>query len=897
MRLGINGGWRLRGAVSKSILTATAGLAALTAFEAQAQTTSAAPAADMITEVVVTARRREERLQEVPVAVTAFDGSQLERQGIRQLADIQNQTPSLSANTGGIGSRAYGSYTLRGLSQGFGGAVSVLTYLSEVNTLLPNVGASLFDVSSVQVLKGPQGTLFGKSATGGAIVVTPTHPELNEWGGRASATIGNLGRQDFSAALNIPLVDDQLAARIAYSRQRRDGYTRMINVPGGKLDAQDMQSARASIEWRPFGGKLTTYGMVQYDEWDQSPPGHVLVGYNPLHQVVDTALFTPEFALGPGTSAILNFLSCPASAALGYFSSTAACVSQTTATLASYRPIVLAEVARTARGGDELRRSNVGVDTPFIDRGEQTTFVNISTFDVGDLGFTTLQLKNIFSYQTARAVSAFDLDGVPVNFIDSAGGQLGTQSAASGSIQQTRNRILRSDVNLGPDIKRYTNEFQVSGSVRDDLIVWLAGYYYEKAPIERHTAGTSNFSRLPDFALVFGLAGPAIDPAIPPTTPGGFTAFTNFKLGGSDKEEAVFGQATVDLSALLEGLHFTAGYRDTKNRSRVLEQTAVLDPATGRVSPGVVLPAKVSRSSGEGYTLALDWKVNDDLLLYATHRKGYKPGGSNNVVGCGTTAPNCNPSYSPETVKDIEVGVKYDFTYGDWSGRINVAAYDQDYTDLLTTINQNSVPFVANAGSATLRGIEVETYIAPTRSLLFTGSYSYNDNYYNDFVTGDPTGVLLGTSACLPGFTATQCFIDAADAPFGAPKHKGAVSARYQLPLEESVGTVFATVEASYQSRKFFGGTLYTSEARSVFEPLVGAATYKDWISQKAHTLINLRADWENIYGTGASLSAYVRNVTDKTYAVGGLPLVTAGFITKVFGEPRTYGVILSYEF
>jgi len=349
----------------------------------------------------------------------------------------------------------------------------------------------------------------------------------------------------------------------------------------------------------------------------------------------------------------------------------------------------------------------------------------------------------------------------------------------------------------------------------------------------------------------------------------------------------------------VDGLHFTAGYRDTRNRSYVVEQQAVVNPATGRVepAPGPSLAPKDTRSDGTGYTFALDWKVNDNLLLYATHRKGYKPGGSNNVVGCGTTAPNCNPSYSPETVKDIEVGVKYDFTYGDWSGRINVAAYDQDYTDLLTTINQNSVPFVANAGSATLRGIEVETYIAPTRSLLFTGSYSYNDNYYNDFVTSDPTGVLLGTSACLPGFTATQCFIDAADAPFGAPKHKGAVSARYQLPLEESVGTVFATVEASYQSRKFFGGTLYTSEARSVFEPLVGAATYKDWISQKAHTLINLRADWENIYGTGASLSAYVRNVTDKTYAVGGLPLVTAGFITKVFGEPRTYGVILSYEF
>jgi len=213
---------------------------------------AAAAAASSNGEIVVTARRREENLQDVPISVTAFSGEQLERKQITQAADLVQSTPSLQVQPA-TSQRQSGSVTIRGQGQAYTGVLpSVITYLADV-PIDPNGGAafSTLDLASAQVLRGPQGTLFGRNTTGGAVLFVPKAP-TDEFGGNISASVGNYGLFDIRGALNIP-VTDTLAIRIAGQSVKRSGFTKNL-FNGRALDDQDFYAARAYVRWEPFDG-------------------------------------------------------------------------------------------------------------------------------------------------------------------------------------------------------------------------------------------------------------------------------------------------------------------------------------------------------------------------------------------------------------------------------------------------------------------------------------------------------------------------------------------------------------------------------------------------------------------------------------------------------------------
>ena len=234
-----------------SMLAAPFGAAAneVPAAPADAAAETAAPTDG---EIVVTARRREENLQDVPIAVTAFSGEQLEHKQITQAADLVQSTPSLQVQPA-TSQRQSGSVTIRGQGQAYTGVLpSVITYLADV-PLDPNGGAafSTLDLQSAQVLRGPQGTLFGRNTTGGAVLFVPKAP-TDEFGGNVSASVGNYGLFDIRGALNIP-VTDTLAVRVAGQSVKRSGFT--DNIFNGKaLDDQDFYALRAFIRWEPVDG-------------------------------------------------------------------------------------------------------------------------------------------------------------------------------------------------------------------------------------------------------------------------------------------------------------------------------------------------------------------------------------------------------------------------------------------------------------------------------------------------------------------------------------------------------------------------------------------------------------------------------------------------------------------
>jgi iron complex outermembrane recepter protein len=228
---------------SLSLLLATASVAVLTGAQSSFAQTSDQPAASSgngIEEVIVTARRREEKAQTVPIALTSLTPERLQKQDIRDNLSLLADVPGLNGSTGaslGV------SYTfLRGVQ-------GVVSYFDEIPTAVTGVNQSyFFDVSSVQVLKGPQGTLFGLSNDAGAILYEPTKP-TNTYEGYVSATLGNYDRGTFEAVVNLP-VNDKLSLRFGGQFNHQDGYIHVIDNNIDLLD-QNYWSLRGQADFRP----------------------------------------------------------------------------------------------------------------------------------------------------------------------------------------------------------------------------------------------------------------------------------------------------------------------------------------------------------------------------------------------------------------------------------------------------------------------------------------------------------------------------------------------------------------------------------------------------------------------------------------------------------------------
>jgi len=199
-------------------------------------------------DIVVTARRRDENLARVPIAVSVISGDQLEQRSIRTDSDLQISTPGLTIRqTQGNNSL---TYSLRGQSADtFSGSPSaVVTYFNEV-PLTVSGASTFYDLASVQVLKGPQGTLFGRNATGGAVLYSSARP-TNELEAALKGRIGNLDLREVEGMLNVPLVDEQVLLRGAFNVQRRDGYIHNL-YDDSWLGRTKRDSGRISLTLKP----------------------------------------------------------------------------------------------------------------------------------------------------------------------------------------------------------------------------------------------------------------------------------------------------------------------------------------------------------------------------------------------------------------------------------------------------------------------------------------------------------------------------------------------------------------------------------------------------------------------------------------------------------------------
>lgn len=323
--------------------------------------TPSANETDGFADIVVTARRRAENLQDVPLAVTAFTAEKLADARIADRTDLANFTPSLITITGGY-PKEFAFFALRGQGPAFGSTPGVLNYFAEVTNPISIDGrtGTYFDLANVQVLAGPQGTLFGKNATGGNILFEPQRP-TDRFEGYVQGEIGNLKDRRIEGAINLPIAGDKVMLRVAGELGRRDGYTKDVgpNFVGRDYDNLDYESFRASLTIRPADG-VELYTVGRYFGSRSNGPGTVLKQY-------DTS-FAP-FGIP---------------------------------VVAVYPGLVTAVAEQNARGN---RR--VAYDVDQFSRTRYWQVINHASVELTD----TLKLKNIISYSEMNYRYAYDYDG------------------------------------------------------------------------------------------------------------------------------------------------------------------------------------------------------------------------------------------------------------------------------------------------------------------------------------------------------------------------------------------------------------------------------------------------------------------------------------------------------
>lgn len=329
---------------------------------------------DISDAIIVTARRRAERLDDVPISIQAFDSESLRNQSIERVADLERVVPTLRlAPTSSRRNNV--SVELRGI----GGVETAATqdiatafYLNEVIQARPvGLNQALFDVDSVQVLLGPQGTLFGRNATAGAILVTTRRP-TDELGGEIGVTIGNYDRFDVSGIFNLP-VTEGFALRFAGQSLSRDGYTRNI-VTGDDLDDEQVASIRISSLINP-SDSFENLTVFDYYDSESNGTGASLSAIRPC-------------PAPPGTPGV----SFPVATCIPAFAG----------------PLADELAAQNARGPRE-----VAYNWPSGETSTAWGVANTSTLRLSD----NLVLKNIFGYREIELESFQDHDATPLNIL------------------------------------------------------------------------------------------------------------------------------------------------------------------------------------------------------------------------------------------------------------------------------------------------------------------------------------------------------------------------------------------------------------------------------------------------------------------------------------------------
>jgi iron complex outermembrane receptor protein len=796
------------------LLAGSALLASLPLAPAARAQSADEPTASEVGDIIVTARRVEERLQDVPISIAVYNQAQLDSRNVANINDVAAFTPSLSANPR-FGTENT-SFSIRGFTQDTFTSASVAVYFAEAaalrgsNAQTTGEGAgpgAFFDLENIQVLKGPQGTLFGRNTTGGAILLVPKRPEP-EFGGYVMGSYGNYDMTRLQAVLNIPVGEGGL--RLGVDRMKRDGYQRNIGAGPSRLADTDYIAARLSF-LAPLTDSLENYTVFTFSRSETA---------GTLARVTD-------------------------------------CLS--TAVLSNIRAGQLScdQVARLNATGDFYAVESATPDP--LSYARQWQAINTTTWDASD----NLRIKNIVSY--GELVNRMRADAQGASWVIRADDPVAGTNGTNGNFTGTRLGFALVNPAHGVDNNAqatFTEELQLQGDLLQGRLKWILGGYYERS--FNLGAPTGSFT-----TIFTACSDTLISTCVSPYRATGSITSSVREL--TLETLGVFSQATYEFT---DALSLTGGIRYTEDRSSSIDRnfTYRLTPALSTTCSSVdtTLPnctgLTKAKSSAPTWLINLSYKPGDDALLYAKYARGYRQG----LVNPRALFPY--KSFGPEKLDSYEVGGKLSWR-GSAPGFLNFAGFYNNFDDqqfVVTWADNTGRTFsgIVNTAKSEGYGVELDAGIELFDRLQLTGAVTYLHTELKDVFT-PPQGP--------PGFPNPVPTAGNGDPSPIAPKWKAAVSARYTLPLPEDLGKV--SLAAQWQ---------YTDSYLSTTRQTSGVDSFDT---------LNLNLDWKEVGGQPIDLGLFVNNVTQAKYYVFVNDLLTRGFLSKVTGQPRMYGVQLKMRF
>jgi iron complex outermembrane recepter protein len=897
---------------------AIAGLAVGTGG-AFAQTAPPTPAAASDTgalqEVVVTAERRSENVQAVPIAITAFTADTLQQRNLTSVEDLGNITPGVNLDAGSpfSGDRSVLSASIRGVGQddfAFNLNPAVGVYLDGIY-LARTIGANqdLLDVDRVEILKGPQGTLFGANTEGGAISII-THTPGDEEKFTAQVTTGSLNRRDFGFTADLPIIKDTLLSSITVSSQDREGYQKVIPYPPDSpqgetpfvVDPQDAYP-KAGYETGDAYGGYNVQTMRGKLLWLASDKDSVTLTADLNHQAQEalpyTILETYQGNLTTSTfSTLYNTCISSNAATINTNVQNASAVgpgiyafpvgSAANAGFAGLCAEPRAQVPGLSTGGAALlgagyvggppgpfNAANVAAGLPYLGSNSprlydypganqtgdiDTTYANGPDFANNDyFGFSIteqhafnddLSFKSISGYRQITWSIGTDLDGTPE------------------TLQEVTDHQHQWQI---------SQEFQLNGKAFNDALNYVTGlYYFEEAGFVH--------DYVPFEALLY---------------------VYDIQNNANNKNAAFFMHGDYKLN---DQLSFTAGGRFTRVIEEFIGGQGDLNcfPYGSALCDIVLGPSGYAYPLGGGYvdryfpvgdnkqtwnvfdpTLAAQYHLSDDVMAYLSWGKGFKAGGWTTRLSANIPSAT-DAQFSPEYTKTWELGIKSEWF--DHHLKANAAVFYTDYTGIQLDIQQGISPVYTNAGNAKIQGAELElqSVIGGGLSLNFSGSYI--DAYYT-YVNPNaniPQEILPGiglnecpTTAINPATGGPVCNIVAGNSLDArlpkTPKYKMTFYPEYTylLPNESSLRFI---VDFTYTA-EMFNDSLNTPELRDPATRMLGASVHY------------ITSDGRYDLALGGT------NITNDRFITTGSPNIGAGELGGTYNEPAEWYLQLTAKF
>ncbi len=855
---------------------------AVLATPAFAEDTVESSAADeqAVGDIIVTARKREESVQDVPIAINVLSAAAIERKNIDGPGDVANQTPGLTFDVGLVPSDT--RISIRGL-QATRGRPNVAILVDGIDTSSENFGVAgggllanlrLVDVERIEVVKGPQTVLYGRSAFAGAINYVSKRPG-DEFEGSLAAMGGKFGTYEFKGAVGGP-IGEGLGVRLNAGYYNTDGDYKNP-VTGGNLNAAETWGGALALQYK--GDSFKAYARVQYSDEQYSERATVMLrSVDPITGAVRTQdggvllqslkCRTPSTAVAPG---------CVVPGPQMY--SLRGDVSKTAAYQAGQAGIDISgdpnNGGRPYEGTSiQTWRATLELGKEFGDAWEITSLTGYTDSDGStneDFDHTNYRLQANTpnpSYAAGGPFSTLNVFrtqfGWPLPFLPSYG--------------------LSAEFDTRYDIRQFNQELRLSYA-GEKLRFLLDGlYWYEKAQYHDsslfwlreggNTMLAQFISASQGGAMSMTPFGPSffhlLSPPVTSPIPQHITRTTNsWSVAGSleyklTDQLTLAGEGRVIYDRLgYTGFNFdptpvnTYGVRNANNQPTVLTANTI---SFTKFNPRV----------------SLSWNGGNGLLLFANWAQGTKPG------GVDTTDQNGNVTdgvFKPEKVDSYEVGGKYT---GD-NGRliINASFFYSKYKDQQIGVIDSSGPVAIsrtdNIGASRSYGVEAEVMWSPIDQIFLRAAYTYTNSKYTDYVPPRCSNVDSADTQT------TNCTFNGHTLPF-TPSHQLNLSARYETEAGED-GKFYFEADSRFVTKR------YMSASNLFFLPYYSQFDFR------------VGYEWKNF-----SLEAYVDNAFGNKAPRSGTSTVDYGYFDlNSFNLPRsallalaprtTWGVKLGAKF